>query len=100
MRIVIEIEGDRVISATVEDSTSADGPPPQVLEAARARGAISAGRAPLNPTGMVGPAAAAALQEAGVARGLAGAPSSTKEKERATRRRQAGRSTRATRARR
>lgn len=94
MRIVIEIDGDKVISATVEGSTSADGPPREVLEAARARGAISAGRAPLNPTGMRGAVAMAALQEAGAARGLADAPSSTKEIERGTRRRQARRSTR------
>jgi hypothetical protein len=67
MRIVIEIEGDRVISARVEGSTSAGEPPPEVLEAARARGAVSAGRAPLNPSG-AGAAAAAVPQDAGATR--------------------------------
>ena len=67
MRIVIEIEGDRVISATVEGSTAAGAPPPEVLEAARARGATSAGRAPLNPSG-AGGAAALVMQDAGATR--------------------------------
>jgi hypothetical protein len=62
MRIVIEIQDGKVTSATVEGSSPAGGPPPDVLEAARARGAISAGRAPLNP-----PEASAPL-EAGAAR--------------------------------
>ena len=70
MRIVIEIEGDKVTSATVEGSTSAGLPPPEVLEAARARGAISAGRAPLNPSG-VGAAAALVPQDAGATRSTA-----------------------------
>jgi hypothetical protein len=70
MRIVIEIEGDRVISATVEGSTSAGVPPPEVLDAARARGAISAGRAPLNTSG-AGGAAALVPQDAGVTRSAA-----------------------------
>lgn len=71
MRIVIEIEGDRVISARVEGgSTSAGEPPPGVLEAARARGAVSAGRAPLSPSG-AGAAAAVVPQDAGATRSAA-----------------------------
>ena len=65
MRIVIEIEGDRVISATVEGSPSTGEPPPEILEAARARGAVSAGRAPLN---LSAARAAAVPQDAGATR--------------------------------
>jgi hypothetical protein len=70
MRIVIEIEGDRVISATVEGSTSTGIPPPEVLEAARARGATSAGRAPLNPSG-AGSVTGLVIQDAGATRSTA-----------------------------
>lgn len=87
MRIVIEIEGDRVISATVERSTSAGGPPPEVLEAARARGAISAGRAPLNPSG-AGAATAAVPQDAGATRSMGKKGAATEKAVRGTRSRQ------------
>jgi hypothetical protein len=89
MRIVIEIEGDRVISATVEGSTSAGGPPQEVLEAARARGAISAGRAPLNPSGAG--TQAAAPQDAGATRSAAKRPAATGKTPRATGKRQGAR---------
>jgi len=93
MRIVIEIEGDRVISATVEGSTSAGGPPPEVLEAARARGAISAGRAPLNPSG-TGASAAAVPQDAGATRSMAKKGAAPEKMARGTRRREGARTTR------
>lgn len=93
MRIVIEIEGDRVISATVEGSASAGGPPPEVLGAARARGAISAGRAPLNPSG-AGDAAAAVPQDAGATRSVAKKGAAPKKSPRGTRRREGTRATR------
>ncbi len=82
MRIVIEIEGDRVISARVEGSASAGGPAPEVLEAARARGAVSAGRAPLNPSG-AGAAATVVPQDAGATRSMAGKGSATEKARRA-----------------
>ena len=95
MRIVIEIEGDRVISARVEGgSTSTGEPPPEVLEAARARGAVSAGRAPLNPSG-AGAAAAAVPQDAGATRSAAKKGPATERAARGTRRRQGTRATRA-----
>jgi hypothetical protein len=96
MRIVIEIEGDRVISARVEGSTSAGEPPPEVLEAARARGAVSAGRAPLNPSGAgaaAGAAAAAVPQDAGATRSVA-KKGRTTETARRTPRRQGARARR------
>jgi len=83
MRIVIEIEGDKVISATVEGSASAGGPPPEVLEAARARGAISAGRAPLNSVG-AGAHALVAPEAAGAARTAAGAAAPNRKRARAS----------------
>jgi hypothetical protein len=93
MRIVIEIEGDKVISATVEGSTSTGVPPPEILEAARARGAISAGPAPLNLT-RAG-AAVVAPQEAGASRSKAEAPSASRKVARGTRKRPPGRTARA-----
>jgi hypothetical protein len=46
MRIVIEIEGDRVTSATVEGATPAGEPPAELLRRAEEQGALSAGPAP------------------------------------------------------
>jgi hypothetical protein len=88
MRIVIEIEGDRVISARVEGSTSAGEPPPEVLEAARSRGGMSAGRAPLNPSG-AGAAAAAVPQDAGATRSRAKKGAATETARRTPRRQEA-----------
>ena len=93
MRIVIEIEGDRVISATVEGSTSEGAPPPEVLEAARARGAISAGSAPLNPSG-AGAGAAHMAQDAGATRSMAKKGAAAEKAARGTPRRQGARATR------
>jgi hypothetical protein len=67
MRIVIEIDGEKVTSTTVEGSGTAAGPPPEVLRAADARGAISAGRAPTRPD-MPEATSGAAPQDAGGAR--------------------------------
>jgi hypothetical protein len=49
MRIVIEIDGDQVSASNVPSLGEGAAPPPEVLKAAAAIGAMSAGPAPTQP---------------------------------------------------